>query len=79
MVKGIIGPADFSEIYLDCSLQVCESRDTKGLYKRARRGEIGHFTGISAPYEPPPQPSLILPTGNQPIESCLELLIEHMG
>ncbi|WP_439861186.1 adenylyl-sulfate kinase [Pseudomonas sp. MBLB4136] len=79
MVRGIIGPGDFSEIYLECSLQACESRDAKGLYKRARKGEIENFTGISSPYEPPLQPNLTLPTERLPLESCLELLIRHIG
>ena len=55
---------DFIEIYCDCSLEVCESRDVKGIYARARRGEIPEFTGISAPYEIPKSPEVIINTEN---------------
>ena len=57
-----IAGADFHEIYCNCSLEVCEQRDVKGLYKRARAGEIPHFTGISSPYEAPVHPELITDT-----------------
>jgi adenylylsulfate kinase len=57
-----IAGADFHEIYCNCSLEVCEQRDVKGLYKRARAGEIPHFTGISSPYEAPDHPELVTNT-----------------
>lgn len=75
MVREIIGPDDFSEVYLDCSLQVCEARDVKGLYRRARAGEISDFTGITSPYEPPKQPALTLLTANLSIEECVAQLV----
>jgi adenylylsulfate kinase len=57
-----IAGSDFHEIYCNCSLEVCEQRDVKGLYKRARAGEIPHFTGISSPYEAPDHPELVTNT-----------------
>jgi len=78
MVRSIISPEDFSVVYLECSLQVCEARDVKGLYRRAREGELADFTGISSPYEPPRQPNLILNTDNLSIEDCVQQLIKFL-
>ena len=75
MARDIVGAERFAEVYLDASLEVCERRDTKGLYARARSGEIAEFTGISAPYEPPEAPELVLDTANADIESCVEQLL----
>lgn len=61
--ENIVGSEDFLEIYVDAPLEVCESRDVKGLYKKARNGEIKDFTGIDSPYEPPLSPALTLNTG----------------
>ena len=60
MIRQTVKDGDFIEIYCDCSLEVCEGRDVKGIYARARRGEIPEFTGISAPYEIPESPELII-------------------
>lgn len=79
MVREVVGPDDFSEVYLDCSLQVCEARDVKGLYLRARAGEIADFTGITSPYEPPLQPALTLRTSSLTIEDCLQQLIKCLS
>ena len=79
MVRGIVGPDNFSEVYLNCSLQACETRDVKGLYKRARAGDISDFTGITSPYEPPLQPALTLMTEYMPIENCVQRLMECLG
>lgn len=65
-------PEDFIEIYCAASLEVCERRDVKGLYARARAGTIKNFTGISSPYEPPLQPDLWLNTGMQTLEECVQ-------
>jgi adenylylsulfate kinase len=59
---------DFIEVYVKCDLAICEQRDTKGLYKKARAGEIKEFTGISAPYEEPLNPELVLDTGKETLE-----------
>ena len=72
--KKIIGEADFIEGFIDTSLEECEKRDVKGFYKKARRGEIKNFTGISAPYERPLNPSISIKTFNKKIEDCGEEL-----
>jgi adenylyl-sulfate kinase len=75
MAKKIIGEEQFREVYVSTSIEVCESRDPKGLYKKARAGLLKDFTGISAPYEVPPSPRLILDTGVMSQEACLESLM----
>ncbi len=69
---------DFVEVYVNASLEVCEQRDPKGLYRRARAGEISEFTGISAPYEPPESPELVLPTGEEPPDESAERVIAYL-
>ncbi|ASA19418.1 adenylyl-sulfate kinase [Paenibacillus donghaensis] len=69
----------FAEIYVDCPLEVCEQRDVKGLYAKARRGEIAAFTGISDPYEIPEQPELTLLSGQQSPSQSTALLLEWLG
>ena len=71
-VRGLVGAEDFIEIYCRCPLDVCERRDVKGLYKRARAGEIKEFTGISSPYEEPERPDLVLDSGTESLERCVE-------
>jgi adenylylsulfate kinase len=75
MVKEIIGEAHFFEIFIDTPLEVCEQRDPKGLYKKARAGEIKHFTGIDAPYEAPQNPHLHILTENNTPEACVKKVI----
>ena len=77
-VRVLMGPGDFVEIYLDASLETCEQRDVKGLYKKARAGEIPEFTGISAPYEAPESPELVLDTNRQSIEESVGKLVEYL-
>ena len=67
----------FHEIYLEASLDVCERRDPKGLYARARRGEIPEFTGVSAPYEAPDKPELAIDTAPLSIEDCVRKLVDY--
>ncbi|TDJ70912.1 MAG: adenylyl-sulfate kinase, partial [Proteobacteria bacterium] len=74
-VRQLVTPADFIEIYCRCPLEVCERRDVKGLYRKARAGEIPDFTGISSPYEEPLNADLVLDTGNDPLEVCTEGVI----
>lgn len=74
-LRELVGEQDFIEIYCRCSIEVCESRDTKGLYRRARAGEVKDFTGISSPYEPPENPSLVLDTGTDPLAACADMVI----
>ena len=68
----------FYECHISASLEVCEKRDTKGLYKKAREGIIKNFTGISDPYEAPPTPELNIDTGTLDLESCKTLVLKHM-
>ena len=74
-VRNLVSPEDFIEIYCHCPIEVCEQRDVKGLYAKARAGEIKNFTGISAPYEPPLAPALVLHTGSQSLEDCMALVL----
>lgn len=77
-VKQLIGVARFTEVYVNCSLEECEVRDTKGLYAKARSGEIENFTGVSAPYEPPLQPDIQIKTDTESVDESLEKLIKHV-
>ena len=72
------GLGDFVEIFCDTPLSVCESRDIKGFYKKARAGEIPEFTGISSPYETPEQPELIVESGSSSIEECVDDIINFL-
>lgn len=75
MAAGIVGEADFFEIYVNTPLSVCEQRDVKGLYAKARRGEIREFTGISAPFEAPTAPAMTVDTSAMPLaDSVKEIL-----
>ncbi len=77
-VRSIIPHGDFVEIYARCPLEVCEQRDVKGLYKRARAGEIKQFTGIDSPYEEPVNPELILDTHLHTLDECVDQVIEML-
>ena len=72
MAAGIVGEEDFVEIYVSTPLGLCEERDVKGLYAKARRGEISEFTGISAPFEAPQSPALSIDTSARPLGDCVE-------
>jgi adenylylsulfate kinase len=72
MARQLIGEEDFIEIYINAPLEVCEQRDVKGLYGKARRGEIKDFTGIGSPYEPPRNPSLIIETANHSVKESIQ-------
>jgi adenylylsulfate kinase len=78
LARSIVAAGDFVEIYCDAELEVCEARDPKGLYKKARAGQIPQFTGISSPYEAPEQPELRLQTGRNSVEACAEQTIEYL-
>lgn len=73
-----MAPGLFHEVYLDADVAACESRDPKGLYRKARAGLIPEFTGISAPYEAPAAPELVVPTGHQPVDRSLALLLDYV-
>lgn len=74
-IKAIIGPADFLEIYINTPLEVCEARDVKGLYAKARAGEIKGFTGIDSPYEAPAHPFLSIDTVDHTAAECVEAIL----
>lgn len=78
MVRELMGPSEFVEIYCDTSIEVCEQRDTKGLYKKARSGDIQEFTGISSPYEVPENPEIIVRSGEDSVESCTNKIIDYL-
>ncbi|MBN2776025.1 MAG: adenylyl-sulfate kinase [Bacteroidales bacterium] len=78
MAREIIGDENFSEIYVKCSVSICEKRDPKGLYQKARAGEIKHFTGIDSVYEEPKNPELILDTENNSIDECVNDLLNYI-
>jgi len=74
-VRGWMPEGDFLEIHCRCSVEVCESRDVKGLYKKARAGGVKDFTGISSPYEEPQSAELVVDTGKLPLEECVEMVL----
>ena len=76
--REIISTDDFIEIFISADLSVCELRDTKGLYKKARAGEIKGFTGIDAPYEVPLNPELIVETDKNDIETCAQIVVDYL-
>jgi len=75
MVRNLVPHGDFLEIFCNTPIEVCEQRDIKGLYKKARSGEIKDFTGISSPYEAPKKPELIVDTGSSSIDDCVDDVI----
>jgi len=78
LAKNIIGENDFLEIYINAPMEVCESRDVKGLYEKARKGLIKGFTGIDSPYEPPQNPSFEIRTDQRGIEESIEVITEFL-
>lgn len=79
LAQSIIGADDFKEIYISTPLEECERRDVKGLYARARRGEVKNFTGISAPFEAPQHPALSIDTSRVSLEDSVKMLLELLG
>jgi len=77
-VRGMVEHGDFMEIFCDSQIEVCESRDVKGLYKKARAGQIQEFTGISSPYEVPDNPELTVNTGEVELELCVQQVLQGM-
>jgi adenylylsulfate kinase len=69
---------NFIEVYVHADIETCEQRDPKGLYKRAREGEIPNFTGISAPFEVPENAELILKTGEKSVDECVSVLMDYL-
>jgi len=77
-VRGMVEHGDFIEIFCDSSIEVCESRDVKGLYQKARAGQISEFTGISSPYEIPQNPELVIQTGVDKLDVCTQRVIDML-
>lgn len=78
MAADIIGRDNFVEVFVSTPLEECEKRDVKGLYAKARRGEIKNFTGISAPFEAPVNPDIILDTSKLPVEESVKILLDYI-
>jgi adenylylsulfate kinase len=79
MAKDIIGADDFIEIYVNAPLEVCEKRDVKGLYEKARSGAIKGFTGIDAPYEAPEKPALEIKTDEVSVEEAVSVVFNYIS
>lgn len=77
-VRGLFHHGEFIEVYCDCAIKVCEGRDVKGIYKKARNGEIEHFTGISSPYEQPENPELTINTDQLSLNESVREIIDYL-
>ena len=78
MVRALVPEGEFLEVYIDAPLEVCESRDPKGLYKKARAGEIKHFTGIDDPYEAPDNAEIVVKTSDYSLEECAAQVVDYL-
>ena len=78
LAKKLIGNENFIEIYCNCSLDICEKRDVKGLYKKARNGEILNFTGIDSPYEVPVSPVISINTSLMTIDESVDIILRYL-
>jgi len=76
--RRLMDEGRFVEVYCKCGLEVCERRDPKGLYKKAKAGEIDEFTGVSAPYEEPESPEIVVETDKQSVEECVEKIVKYL-
>ena len=74
-----LNPKNFIEVYVKCNIDICEQRDPKGLYKKAKAGEIPEFTGISAPYEEPENPEIVIDTGQCTVEQAVNFLLTYLN
>ncbi len=77
-VRRLFEQDEFIEVYCDCTLEVCEKRDVKGIYKRARKGEIAHFTGISSPYEIPERPEITIHTDRESLDESVQQIAQYL-
>ena len=76
--RACVGDDRFIEVHLDVDVEVCERRDPKGLYKKARAGEIKQFTGVSAPYEKPESPQITVDTDANDVETCVNIIVSYL-
>jgi len=77
-VRNLVEPGEFIEIYVKCPLEICEARDPKGLYKKARQGIIKNFTGIDAPYEEPENPEIVVESDKESVEEAVSKIIRYL-
>ena len=77
-VRGLMGPGEFIEVFVDTPIEICEARDPKGLYKKARAGEISNFTGLDAPYEAPTRPEVHVETANLSVDEAAGLVVRYL-
>ncbi len=77
-MRALVDQDDFIEIYVKCPLEKCEERDVKGLYKKARSGEIKEFTGISSPYEEPENAEVVVDTGELDLKASAEKVVDYL-
>ena len=78
LARSLFDQGEFIEIFVDTSLEVCEQRDPKGLYSKARAGDIRNFTGIDSPYEPPDNPEMVIDTVSKTVEEAADQIIEYL-
>ena len=78
MARGLVGEGEFFEVFVDTPLAVAEARDPKGLYRKARRGELANFTGIDSPYETPESPEVRIDTTHVTAEQAADAIVEHL-
>lgn len=78
LARNIVGNEDFREVYVEASIETCEYRDVKGLYARARRGDVRAFTGVSAPFEIPTRPSIVINTEKFMVDDCIKQLVRFL-
>jgi adenylyl-sulfate kinase len=78
LVRKLVAPGEFMEVFVRAPLDVCERRDPKGLYKKARAGALKQFTGIDSPYEEPASPELTLDTDRQDLQACVTTLLDAL-
>ncbi|MBH0236992.1 sulfate adenylyltransferase subunit CysN [Methylobrevis albus] len=78
MARELMGPGEFIEVHVDTPLEIAEARDVKGLYRKARAGQIKNFTGIDSPYEPPESAELVLAAGTEPLEALADRVVAHL-
>lgn len=76
--RELVGEENFFEVYVECPIEVCEGRDVKGLYARARKGEIKNFTGIDSPFEEPKKPTIKINTNTDSLDDCIKQLINEI-
>jgi adenylylsulfate kinase-like enzyme len=78
MARDLFGAGDFAEVFVDTPIELCEQRDPKGLYAKARAGELRNFTGVDSPYEPPLEPELHLRTENESVDALARRVVEFL-